>query len=173
MNLIRNQVIVVFVTLLLSSASAFAQTAPANLQTLRQQALAKHNALRAKHGAPALKVSAALEAAAQAWAVTLAAEGTLRHSGAKYGENLYLWSGSQLADGGGPVQTWYDEVRNYNFNNATFSPTTSHFTQVVWKGTTELGCGAASGAKGTFVVCNYNPAGNLMGTFKANVLPAR
>lgn len=59
---------------------------------------------------------------------------------------------------------WYDEVTNpgYNFANGGFSGGTGHFTQVVWKGSTELGCGIA----GVYVVCRYcNVAGNMMGDF--------
>jgi hypothetical protein len=46
---------------------------------------------------------------------------------------------------------WYDEVTNpgYNFETGGFSGGTGHFTQLVWKGTTELGCGIA----GMYVVC--------------------
>jgi hypothetical protein len=55
---------------------------------------------------------------------------------------------------------------------------TGHFTQVVWKKSTQLGCGAAEGTAtldGTtfnafYVVCHYNPAGNMRGDFPSNVL---
>ncbi len=40
-----------------------------------------------------------------------------------------------------------------------------HFTQVVWKNTTKIGC--ASGQYGT--VCNYSPWGNWPNAFAANV----
>jgi len=45
---------------------------------------------------------------------------------------------------------------------------------MVWKNTTKLGCGyAANSSAGTFVVCRYNPAGNITnaGYFAANVFP--
>lgn len=48
-----------------------------------------------------------------------------------------------------------------------------HFTQVVWKGSTELGIGKADGMKGnlkcTYIVGRYNPAGNFRGRFKNNI----
>ena len=51
---------------------------------------------------------------------------------------------------------------------------TGHFTQVVWKGSTELGIGKATGKKGTmyctYIVGRYRPAGNFQGKFKENVL---
>ena len=48
------------------------------------------------------------------------------------------------------------------------------FTQVVWKGSREIGIGRAFADNGqtVFVVCNYLPAGNVIGHFKENVLPS-
>lgn len=71
----------------------------------------------------------------------------------------------------------YKEVckPGYNFDKGSFSSGTGHFTQVAWKGTTELGVGRASNTKSngmvcTYVVGRYRPAGNFMGKFKENVL---
>ena len=49
-----------------------------------------------------------------------------------------------------------------------------HFTQVVWKGSEELGVGLATDGKTTFVVGQYLPAGNISnpGYFEKNVLAA-
>ncbi|KAM0899056.1 hypothetical protein ACQ4PT_021543 [Festuca glaucescens] len=40
-----------------------------------------------------------------------------------------------------------------------------HYTQIVWRGTTKVGCAMAScaGGKGTIAVCKYNPPGNYVG----------
>jgi len=68
------------------------------------------------------------------------------------------------------TQMWYDEVTDpgYDFNNQGFTSGTGHFTQVVWKGSTELGCGVA----GVYVVCRYcNGPGNFMSQFEDNVFP--
>jgi hypothetical protein len=47
-----------------------------------------------------------------------------------------------------------------------------HFTQVVWKGSRELGVGWATGSNGwTYFCCNYSPAGNYQGQYQVNVLP--
>lgn len=48
-----------------------------------------------------------------------------------------------------------------------------HFSQVVWKGTAEVGCGY-NPCVGTslwygLVVCNYSPPGNILGWFSSNV----
>jgi hypothetical protein len=49
---------------------------------------------------------------------------------------------------------------------------TGHFTQVVWRGSTNLGVGIAFGNNGrtAVVVANYSPPGNYLGQFPANVL---
>lgn len=42
----------------------------------------------------------------------------------------------------------------------------------MWKDSTELGVGMARNRNGeVYVVCNYNPAGNFLGSFTENVLP--
>ena len=47
-----------------------------------------------------------------------------------------------------------------------------HFTQVVWKGSEEMGIGKAQSKEGSwYVVANYRPPGNMMGDFEKNVLP--
>lgn len=65
----------------------------------------------------------------------------------------------------------------YNFDRPTgFSMSTGHFTQLVWKNTNSVGCGrvdcdnsATDGASGWLVVCEYWPAGNVIGDFKNQV----
>ena len=52
---------------------------------------------------------------------------------------------------------------------------TGHFTQVVWKGSTQLGIGVArcemQGWNGWLVVGRYKNHGNMRGDFEANVMP--
>jgi pathogenesis-related protein 1 len=73
------------------------------------------------------------------------------------------------------VDAWYDEVSNYNYNTGTSinGNEIGHFTQVVWKDTTAIGCGSTycSNLGGTFYVCDYYPPGNYAGEYTANVLP--
>ena len=68
----------------------------------------------------------------------------------------------------------YDEMTNpgYNFNNPGWNanPGTGHFTQVIWKASTELGIGKAVADDGCIYVCaRYAPGGNMMGDYEANV----
>jgi uncharacterized protein YkwD len=148
-----------------------------DLQTFRQQALSTHNSLRQKHGSPPLVLDNSLNSVAQNWANQLATTGKFQHSNSKYGENLYYaWSSQSGFDVNGvtPVQSWYNEVKSYNYSKPGFSMQTGHFTQVVWKNSKKLGCGKAKSKDGkVFVVCNYDPPGNYQGQFPKNVLPAK
>ena len=38
-----------------------------------------------------------------------------------------------------------------------------HYAQVVWRSTTTMGCGIATDGHYDYVVCRYEPAGNVMG----------
>lgn len=48
-----------------------------------------------------------------------------------------------------------------------------HFTQVVWKGTREMGIGKAKKDDRVVVVANYRPAGNCIGFYAKNVFPPK
>ncbi|MBK9709759.1 MAG: hypothetical protein IPO81_00245 [Kouleothrix sp.] len=89
------------------------------------------------------------------------------------GENIYAgWS-----DGGVPDQsptaavTWWDSEQqyyDYDTNTCAADQTCGHFTQLVWSTTTQVGCGqavrtAAYGTQFVVWVCNYAPAGNIIG----------
>lgn len=108
------------------------------------------------------------------------------------------------------MEAWGNERDMYNFDKPTgFTEATGHFTQLVWRTTTEVGCAAincglsrnkdgkrdnieddkdiergesyliarepdgSTRAQGWYVVCEYSPAGNVVGMhdkyFKLNV----
>ena len=62
---------------------------------------------------------------------------------------IFLWQGGPTgenlaagyANASNAVDAWADEREAYDFNNPGFSEATGHFTQVVWKATTTVGCG--------------------------------
>lgn len=57
---------------------------------------------------------------------------------------------------------WEGEASKWTPSGTTFTPDTGHFTQVVWKGTKQIGCAAVSGSSGTAVSCIYgDERGNL------------
>lgn len=135
--------------------------------------LASHNDYRQQHGAPALKLSRDLSEAAQEWAEHLLKIRALKHGCT--GENLYFSSSSVPAEVSGKdaVGSWYSEIKDYDFSKPGFGFNTGHFTQVVWKSSTEVGVGKATDGKMTFVVGRYSPPGNISnpGYFQENVLP--
>ncbi|XP_044188093.1 uncharacterized protein glipr2, partial [Thunnus albacares] len=143
--------------------------------SFKQEFLETHNTYRAKHGAQPLTYNSELNAAAQKWADHLLQMGSLGHSNTKDGENVYnMWSSAPLKlTGKEAVESWYNEIKDYNWGRPGFSGSTGHFTQVVWKESTELGVGLATDGNKVFVVGQYRPAGNMNmpGYFEKNVLP--
>lgn len=130
-----------------------------------QSMLDIHNSLRSKHSAPALQWDDTIAQYAQNYANGYDCSMNLKHSGGKYGENLAVGYKS----GPDAVQAWYDEVKDYTYGSNTFD----HFTQVVWKGASKLGCAVKNcQAQGNsyYVICNYD-TGNVVGQQLANVLP--
>ena len=114
-----------------------------------------------------------MAAAAQRYADELAANGcAFRHSSSQYGENLMRFSPAGSRSPAYVADAWYGEVSAYDYSRPGFAMNTGHFTQVVWAGSTELGCGVAVCNGGETWVCNYSPAGNMQGDFPANVRPA-
>ena len=145
-----------------------------DLAAFREAALQQHNVYRATHGSPPLILSAQLNEVAQHHAEQLARTQQLVHSEQEqYGENL---SASSASNSIPPrpeavVDSWYNEIQHYDFNQPGFRPDTSHFTQVVWKASHELGISIAQAADGTwYVVGNYRPPGNIVEQFVSNVL---
>ena len=109
--------------------------------------------------------SGAVAASAQAWANTC----TWGHPGGHpYGENIAGGHVDQVA----AAQAWYSEVGAVTAvrdNPDLYFHAGGHFTAMVWKGTTEMGCGTAACPGGPYHVCRYNPPGNMPGGFAANV----
>jgi len=66
----------------------------------------------------------------------------MEHSHNGYGENVY-WAPLSKQEGKDAVKAWYNEISLYNWNYPSFSKQTGHFTQLVWKSSTELGVGFA------------------------------
>jgi len=115
---------------------------------------------------------------------TLKAEGCVWNAvqqtcGVVHGENL-SWINQPGGTIGDALDAFYSEVANIDWSNpqvakagASNGPGGSqigHFTQLIWKASTKVGCAKASDSSNTFVVCKYNPQGNVLGQFNTNVL---
>lgn len=146
--------------------------APAPVGSVAQQFVAAHNRVRASHCAGPLTWSAKLATVAQRWAESLRDQGCMfGHSGGQYGENLAAGTQGAL-DPEATVAMWYDELKLYRFPDGGFSMKTGHFTQVVWRGTSQVGCGHSVCNGMDIWVCEYDPPGNWEGQYRDNVLPA-
>lgn len=125
-----------------------------------------HNVYRKKTGVPDLVWDDAVAKYAQQWADNLKSKGCdMQHrSPNKYGENL-AWASGMALDPQKVVKMWYDEVNDYNYAKNTCKPgkMCGHYTQVVWKNSTKVGCGMAKCGSTEIWVCNYNPPGNYVG----------
>ncbi|QRG39780.1 hypothetical protein FDK38_004234 [Candidozyma auris] len=147
-----------------SSSSAPSSSAGGdNVSGFDKQILDAHNSKRAKHSAPALSWSDELASYAQNMADKYTCGSSLQHSGGKYGENLAVgYDGAE-----GTVKAWYDEGSNYDYSSAS---SFNHFTQVIWKGSKQLGCAQKQCDNGgPYVVCEYYPAGNMIGQGEQNL----
>lgn len=137
-------------------------------------ALNAHNKYRRIHHVGPLTLNKDLCRIAEGYARKLANMGCLQHSENSYrgdtlGENLFYGYGTDVS-GAAVSKDWYGEIKSYNYNGDWCSGS-GHFTQIVWKGTKEVGFGKYKGRSGeTYVVANYYPAGNIIGCFRNNVL---
>ncbi|KAI8094750.1 PR-1 protein [Thamnidium elegans] len=130
------------------------------------QALNSHNNYRARHHVGGLTWNQNLAN----HALQVSQSCVWGHSIVSTGQNIaYGYPSMEAA-----IDKWYDEVANYDYNTGASSNggATGHFTQVVWKGTTEIGCGATNcdNLPGVYYVCNYGPPGNYDNEFIDNVL---
>jgi hypothetical protein len=113
----------------------------------------------------------------QHWSYHLLSTGAFQHSDtANYGENL-----AQLQGYGSDLVTlyrkaidlWYKEISLFDFSNPDFSPSTGHFTCLVWVASTSFGMGLTldTTTNTVDIVMNTSPPGNVIGQFAQNVLP--
>ena len=133
-----------------------------------------HNAVRAKvrppegyagpwTPLPPMAWSDELAGTAQAWADHLRDDNKckLQHSDANLGENLAMGKGLDIAQA---VSMWAKEGEHYVYSPSyEFDIPTGHYTQVVWRKSTQLGCGVAHCGRTNIMVCNYSPPGNHIG----------
>ncbi|KAI5477325.1 hypothetical protein MNV49_006467 [Pseudohyphozyma bogoriensis] len=151
-----------------------AESSSTGLTALQASMVASHTNFRAQYDADPVSWNTTLATVAQDWANRCVFE----HGGGATvgaGENLAEASGA-LADSQWPTafQMWADEASDYD----AADPQYSHFTQVVWKATKTIGCAMAEcpntvigtwTGTATLTVCEYFPAGNVIGEFAANV----
>ena len=140
-----------------------------------------HNEKRALHeDTPPLSWASTLVEDAKSWAVHLADNDILAHNpnlnSVKIGENIYsldlgrpAWgklakqpSDQTITDTASKaINMFYNEEKLYNKEDYNLG-TMGHFTQLVWRNTTKLGCawGWNPYYNKIIIVCRYDPIGN-------------
>jgi pathogenesis-related protein 1 len=135
--------------------------------------VAAHNLYRsrvspaAKPALPTVTWSSELATQARTWAEQC----QFNHSKTDLGENLS--ARTDLAEPEAIVAAWMAEGQAFDYakNRCASGEICGHYSQVVWRNSTTIGCGMARcGAGGPFGdhewfmwVCNYSPAGNWKG----------
>jgi Cysteine-rich secretory protein family len=159
------------VTVTVTAPASAASSSYTTLSALIDSVLNSTNQFRSQHNAASLGWNTSLATAAASWASNC----QWKHSGGPSGENLALG----YPDMTSAIDAWGNERAHYDFSAPTgFSEKTGHFTQLVWKDTTSLGCAAVdctgrNTLNGHMVVCEYWPPGNMVGDrnahFRTNV----
>ena len=131
--------------------------------SFEREMVSLHNRIRARVGVPPLVWSDRLAAHAQQWANHLSQRGAFEHShDSRFGENLFEITGAP-ATPEQVIDSWASEARGYDYRNNHCGGVCGHYTQLVWRDTTEVGCAVASRRNTEVWVCNYNPPGNYIG----------
>ncbi|KKO97003.1 hypothetical protein THAR02_10890 [Trichoderma harzianum] len=176
-----------------SPKPAASSPAPASGNDYSSIVVNEHNIHRANHSAPDLAWDTTLAGYAQTIAEGCVFAHDMTQGGGGYGQNLASWGSTGDIDDlqlesarRGITDQWYnDEMENWTFFGLDNPPSGSnldawgHFTQLVWKSSTKVGCYTAKCPAGTvlsmpswYTVCNYGPPGNFGGEYAENVLPA-
>ena len=127
-----------------------------------------HNVARVQVGSPPLAWNAGVAQTALEWAELCSfshePNADRTYMGQPLGENLAWGAGSFAADQ--LARLWINEQQNYDCDSNTCAPgqACGHYTQVIWRTTTELGCALAICNSSTqYLVCRYLPPGNIIG----------
>jgi len=171
-----------------------AQNVPAAGDDYNSQVIYHHNIHRSNHSAPAASWSDKYAGYAAQTAKSCVFKHNLTPGGGGYGQNIAMYASSNAksmsaAKAGAQAITnmWYNGELN-KFPHSSYgksSPDMSgfekwgHFSQVVWSGSTQIGCatqycppGTMMGGMGSwYTVCDYYPAGNMGGAYGSNVHP--
>jgi Cysteine-rich secretory protein family len=154
-----------------ANAVAQAPAQPPVLISFSEEILAAHNRYRKAVGVPPLVWSEHLAHAALAWANGLSATLQFAHDRGLRGQGENLWMGTdgaftltEMVDGWGQEKQYF---RNGSFPDVSTTGKwfdVGHYTQMVWRTTTKVGCAGVSGADGNYrFVCRYSPPGNVIG----------
>jgi len=150
--------------------AASAPTPYARADDFAQSMLAIHNRERAQVGVPPLVWDSRLAAEAASYVPELVDLGDLEHSdeamNGETGENLAMgtqgdYSAEDLAE------YWVEERESFvpgifpDVSRTGDWSEVGHYTAMIWRGTTRVGCAAGTGGGELYLVCRYAPVGNV------------
>ena len=134
--------------------------------------LAIHNLERSRVNAPPLQWDPQLAASAASYGPVLARLGRLEHSprASRPGQRENLWMGprgsyspEQMVGGWIAERAYFRPgVFPYVSRTGNWSDV-SHYTQMIWKGTTRVGCAIQPAGRTEYLICRYSPPGNIDG----------
>ncbi|KAJ4793934.1 hypothetical protein LUZ62_045180 [Rhynchospora pubera] len=132
-------------------------------QNTPQDYLDTHNEARSAVGVADIEWNNTLQAYAEDYANNRRGACDGSHSGGPYGENLY-WAPTTSFTAIDAVNLWVDEKQYYDYSSNTCSKDCGHYTQVVWRDTTQVGCARGECDNGELlIICSYYPPGNYPG----------
>ena len=143
-----------------------------DLSNLAGRILELHNRERQAVRAPPLVWDSNLASAAAAYGPALAARGRLVHSPAqsRLGQGENLWMGTAGAFSiEEMVRSWAAEKSIFVAGTVPYVSRSGHFadvghyTQMIWRTTTRLGCALHRGRGSDYLICRYSPPGNVVG----------
>ncbi|XP_019164419.1 PREDICTED: pathogenesis-related protein PRB1-3-like [Ipomoea nil] len=126
--------------------------------------VAAHNAARQTVGSPPVNWNSTLADIAESYAAKRSADCVPQNSNGLYGENIAVAS-AELSPADS-MKLWMGEKKDYDHasNSCTSGNNCRSYTQVVWGGSTSIGCARVTcKTDWMFVICYYNPPGNYMG----------
>lgn len=139
---------------------------------LADRLLAAHNRERAAMDLPGLRWNNRLAADAARWAGQLATRKVLQHengaAGSGQGENLWIGTANRFTPET-MVGAWVAEKTHFvagafpHVSRTGRRHDVAHYTQVIWRDTTDVGCAIASGQEYDVLVCRYREVGNVAG----------
>ena len=157
---------------LAATAAVATPLAAQGVNPFAMRLLEAHNEARADVGVPELRWSYRLAQDAQDWAEHLARREQLVHGSIdeRKGQGENLWMGQAGYFSAEDMIGGFVGERRH-FRNGEFPAVSrtgqwrdvGHYTQIVWRGTQEVGCAVARGRTNDVLVCRYWPAGNTYG----------
>ena len=134
--------------------------------------LAAHNRERAAVGVSPLRWDPALAAAAALYGPALAATGRLQHSAraTRPGQSENLWMGTrgayspeQMVGSWAEEKAWFRPGIFPDVSSTGNWLDVSHYTQMIWRSTTNVGCAVHQSRTSDYLICRYSPSGNKDG----------